>query len=342
MKRRSLYFVKPFEIEVREESLPKIGPEELMLATEISAISPGSEMLVYRGELPENNAQPSSLDSVSGNLSYPVKYGYSTVAKVVDVGSRADAAWRGQRVFAFQPHQSQFVSQPEELLVIPDDVPDEDAIFLPNMETAVNLIMDGQPMLGEQVAVFGQGIVGLLLTSLLSNYPLGDLLTLDNYENRRNASIELGAHHSLAPNESEDLDEIHAACKASSGYPGADLTYELSGHPATLDAAIAITGFYGRIVIGSWYGNRRAEIDLGGKFHRSRIRLIASQVSTITPELSARWDKPRRFQTAWEMLRRVKPAKLISHRFGLEDAAQAYELIDKQPGEVIQVALTYK
>jgi hypothetical protein len=67
-----------------------------------------------------------------------------------------------------------------------------------------------------------------------------------------------------------------------------------------LDAAIALTSFSGRIVIGSWYGEKRAPVDLGSIFHRSRIKLISSQVSTIAPELSARWDKTRRFAVAWE------------------------------------------
>jgi hypothetical protein len=70
-----------------------------------------------------------------------------------------------------------------------------------------------------------------------------------------------------------------------------DLTFELTGSPSALNDAIEHTAFSGRIVIGSWYGQKRAEIDLGGAFHRSRIKLIASQVSTISPELSGRWDK---------------------------------------------------
>ncbi len=122
---------------------------------------------------------------------------------------------------------------------------------------------------------------------------------------------------------------------------GADLTFELSGRPATLNDALALTGFSGRIVIGSWYGEKRAEIDLGGAFHRSRIKLIASQVSTLAPELSGRWDKARRFDTARKALERVKPEKWVTHRYSIEDAAKAYKLLDEAPQETIQVLIEY-
>jgi threonine dehydrogenase-like Zn-dependent dehydrogenase len=104
-----------------------------------------------------------------------------------------------------------------------------------------------------------------------------------------------------------------------------------------LNDAIPLTTFSGRIVIGSWYGQKRTEINLGGAFHRSRIKLISSQVSSISPELSGRWDKSRRFDIAWNALEKIKPEKWITHRFALNDAAKAYQLLDENPQETIQV-----
>jgi threonine dehydrogenase-like Zn-dependent dehydrogenase len=94
-------------------------------------------------------------------------------------------------------------------------------------------------------------------------------------------------------------------------------------------------------VIGSWYGEKPAEVDLGGAFHRSRIKLISSQVSTISPELSGRWDKSRRFDVAWKALERIKPEKWITHKFPLNDAEKAYRLLDENPQETIQVIFDY-
>ncbi|HCB02581.1 MAG TPA: hypothetical protein DEP19_09380 [Anaerolineae bacterium] len=119
------------------------------------------------------------------------------------------------------------------------------------------------------------------------------------------------------------------------------MVYELTGSPTALNDAIELTTFSGRIVIGSWYGEKKSEVNLGGSFHRSRIKLISSQVSTIMPELSGRWDKARRFQVTWEALERVKPEKWITHRFSLSDASKAYQLLDENPQETIQVIFTY-
>jgi threonine dehydrogenase-like Zn-dependent dehydrogenase len=69
--------------------------------------------------------------------------------------------------------------------------------------------------------------------------------------------------------------------------------------------------------------------------------LISSQVSTIAPELDGRWDKARRFEAAWKALERVGPEKWITHRFAIDDAAEAYRLLDETPEEAIQVLLKY-
>jgi threonine dehydrogenase-like Zn-dependent dehydrogenase len=263
------------------------------------------------------------------------------VGRVVGLGAGVEPGWRDQVVFAFHPHASHFAVATANLFPLPDGVDPETALFLANMETAVNFLLDGAPLIGERVVVFGQGIVGLLTAALLARLPLARLITLDRYPLRREASLSLGAHASLDPAAPDAVAQALAHLQSDGPHPGADLTYELSGAPAALDQAITVTGFNGRIVIGSWYGQKRAELNLGGRFHRSRLRLISSQVSTLTPELMARWTKARRLQVAWQMLRAVAPARFITHRFPLAEAAQAYALIDQHPDECIQVVLTY-
>jgi threonine dehydrogenase-like Zn-dependent dehydrogenase len=205
------------------------------------------------------------------------------------------------------------------------------------METAVNLVQDAAPILGEQTLVFGQGIVGLLTTALLAEFPLASLVTCDCYPLRREASLSLGVTAVFDPY-AEDFRKRTRELLPS----GADLAIELSGSPAALDDAIALTGYSGRVVVGSWYGQKKAALDLGGTFHRSRIQLISSQVSTIAPGLRGRWDKARRFGVAWEALRRIQPAKWITHRYPLDEAKEAYRLLDLSPEETIQVIFGYE
>ncbi|MFO7681356.1 MAG: zinc-binding alcohol dehydrogenase, partial [Chloroflexota bacterium] len=238
VKRQSLWFTAPFQVEIREEALPPLLPDEMMVQTAVSAISPGTEMLLYRGQMPTDLTVDETIAALEGTVAYPLKYGYATVGQVVETGKNVDSEWNGRFVFAFQPHQSHFVTRPEFVLPLPVDMAPETAVFLPNMETAVSFVMDGQPVLGERVVVFGQGVVGLLTTALLAQFPLAALVTVDGYALRREWSKKMGATAVFDPAEPIPVTD-------------ADLAYELSGNPAALDQAIAATGFDGRVVIGS-------------------------------------------------------------------------------------------
>jgi 2-desacetyl-2-hydroxyethyl bacteriochlorophyllide A dehydrogenase len=341
MERQALYFTGPGQVALRHEPLPSPAFGQVLVKTLMSAISPGTELLVYRGLAPMGLARDETITALAGDFSFPLQYGYAAVGEVLELGPGVAPVWKGRLVFAFQPHASHFLAAPDELLGVPAGLDPEAAVFFPNLETAVTLLLDGQPLIGEQVAIFGQGIVGLLLTALISRWPLASLVTLDRYPRRRLLSEDLGAHLSLDPSAPEAMERLAAGLKANSPYPGADLCYEISGNPAALDQAIAATGFSGRVVIGSWYGLKRSDLNLGGSFHRSRMRLISSQVSSLSPELTGRWDKTRRYHTTWQALAEVQPARFITHRFSIAEAARAYELLDNHPEDVIQVILTY-
>jgi 2-desacetyl-2-hydroxyethyl bacteriochlorophyllide A dehydrogenase len=336
-ERRTVYFCGPGRVELRLEERPAPGQGELLVETQVSAISAGTEMLVYRGRFPPGLSADSLLPGLEASFAYPIAYGYAAVGIVIQTGAGVDGSWLGRQVFSFQPHTSHFLAAPEAVLPVPEGIPAEAACFLPNTETAVNLAQDGAPILGERVLVLGQGIVGLLTAALLREFPLEALVTADCHIRRRQASLSLGVADSLEAGTPGFQERLRSVLPA-----GADLTYELSGDPAALDEAIAATGFSGRIVIGSWYGEKRAELRLGEGFHRSRIRLISSQVSTLAPELSGRWDKRRRFQVAWSALGRIRPERWISHRLPLEGAHEAYRLLDESPAEALQVILVHK
>lgn len=342
MIRRSLQFTAPHRLDVVEELLPEPGPGEVLVRSTASAVSPGTEMLVYRGQWPLGTPVDVSIPSLEGRFAYPLKYGYSVVGEVFALGSGVPTQFLGKTVFAFNPHESHFVARPEHLISVPRGLSPEVAALLPNMETAASFIMDGAPLLGERTLVFGQGIVGLLTTRLLAHFPLSAIVALDNYPLRRQKSLEMGCSFCLDPSDPYVGEMLAELLDMGSLLGGADLTYELSGNPFALDQAVAFTGFDGRIVIGSWYGSKRADLGLGGHFHRARIRLISSQVSRLSPSLTGRWDKSRRMKLALEMLQTISPANLISHRIPFSRASEAYQLLDQSPGEVVQVILAYE
>ncbi|MGB5748877.1 MAG: hypothetical protein WBM69_17985 [Desulfobacterales bacterium] len=341
MKRRSIIFKAPFEIEIAAETVPDIGPAGVLVETKFSAISHGTEMLLYRGLFPGDMAVDETIPGLQRPLHYPLKYGYAAIGEVIEVGSEVNRDLIGRMVYGLHPHESFFIAGVDEIFPIPKDIDPLDALFLANMETAVNFLMDGRPVIGEKVVVFGQGVVGLLTAALLARFPLAALLTLDNFKLRREASRRVGAHLTLDPAQPDTLETAIQWLEPDASEGSADLVYELSGNPGALNPAIAVTGFDGRIVIGSWYGRKQAALELGGRFHRKRIRLISSQVSSVTPALSARWSKQRRLDTAWDMVRRIRPARFITHQMPLSRAQVAFALIDNDPAATIQVVLEY-
>lgn len=326
--RQSVIFANPYTIKIADEPVPKPGAGDVLVKTLVSAISPGTEMLAYRGQFPRHLSVDATIDGMEDAFRYPLRYGYAAVGQVQALGLNTATEWMDRRVFSFQPHSSHFIAKPEALVELPADISAERAAFLPHAETAVTFVLDGAPKLNERVAVFGQGIIGLMTTAILAGFPLERLVTIEGYERRRVTSRALGIEDCLMPEQTSSLTDF-------------DLVYEVSGNPAALRAAIQVTGFDGRLVIGSWYGEKPATLDLGGHFHRSRMQLISSQVSTIDPELSGRWSKERRFAAAWDVLRRLDTGPFVTHRFPITEAADAYRLIDQRAEETIQVLLTY-
>lgn len=337
---QQLWFTDAYHIEVRDQVLPILGSGEVLVKTECSAVSAGTELLVYRGQIPADMTLDATLETLQQHPTYPLQYGYASVGRIIQAGVGVDANWLDKRVFAFQPHSSHFIATPTNLIPVPDDISAEAAVFLANMETAVNLVQDGNPGIGERAVVLGQGVVGLLLSGLLALYPLMQLITADGIENRRQRALTLGVTKTFSPHQPAEINKIKEQL-FTTGISGADLIYEVSGVPEALNLAIELSGFASRIVIGSWYGNNSTAIALGGDAHRNRLKITTSQVSTIGPDLSGRWDKARRFELTWKMIRELKPETLITHSIALADAAKLYQTLDQNPGEILQTVFTY-
>jgi len=327
MNGQALFFTGARTVNVREVPIPEPEAGEVLVRTERSAISPGTELLVYRDEVPDELAADETIDTLDGTFSYPLQYGYSTVGRVVAVGDSVGQEWLDRRVFSFNPHESHFLAEPAQL--IQTTLPPQQALFIPNVETAVNFVMDARPRIGARVAVFGQGPVGLLTTALLAEFPLAELVTTDCYEHRRSLSRSLGADKSVPPDQMGDaIDDP-------------DISFELSGNPVALDSAIDVTGFAGQVIVGSWYGSKDVSLDLGGEYHRSHIRTQSSQVSRLDPDHADRWDKERRMEYVRSWLSDTDLSAVLTHEMHIDRAGEAYRLLENNPNEAVQVAFRY-
>ncbi len=331
MPARTLQFTAPREVSVRKRPVPDPDVGQVRVRTERSAISPGTELLVYRDKVPADLEIDETINALDGTLSYPLQYGYAAVGRVTATGADVDDDWEGQRVFSFHPHESHFLATPADL--IPVDYGPRRAAFLANAEAAINFVMDGRPRVGERAVVFGQGTVGLLTTALLAQFPLESLVTVDYYERRRAVSEALGADAAVG--------SVEAVADHLEG-DGADVTFEVSGNPDALEDAIDVTGYAGQVVVGSWYGSKPTTLELGGAYHRSHIRVRSSQVSRVDPDHAGRWDKSRRLDLVRRRLGNLETDRLVTHEFPVEQAGEAYGLLDESPEESICVLLTYE
>jgi 2-desacetyl-2-hydroxyethyl bacteriochlorophyllide A dehydrogenase len=332
VRRQSLWFEGEGRVSVREEALEPPGSGEVLLESLVSAISPGTEMLFYKGQLEEGASVDSTLQGYRCEVSYPLRYGYASVGRIVKAGDRVDPARVGRIAFAFMPHASAGCVPADLAIPVPDDITPEEAAFLASAETAVNLVLDCRPLLGECASVFGLGVIGLLTAGLLARFPLARLTGWDPYALRREAAASWGV---TAADPNEKPPEAGTE----------DFAVEASGSAAGFRLALSCCGFSARLVVGSWYGRTargQAFEAFDTLFHRNRVRIIPSQVSTIDPSLTGRWSRARRLASAWEAIRSLRPGRLITHRVPFALAADAYRLIAGSQGLTIQVMLVHE
>jgi 2-desacetyl-2-hydroxyethyl bacteriochlorophyllide A dehydrogenase len=334
MEARALWVESPRRLSFRSESvgLPKVG--EVLVKALYSGISAGTELLVYKGEVPEGFYP--TLPTVSGSFSYPIKYGYALVGEVLEVGPGVKRLEPGMRVFAHHPHQGAFLVEEAQAYPLPEGLEPRLGVFAANAETALNGLWDASLLLGETLVVLGLGVVGLLVVGLAKLAGTEKVFGLDPIEARREAASLLGADAAFGPDEAG-----LAALGQALGEEGADLVIEASGKPNTLNTALSLAGLDGRVVVLSWYGTRAASLRLGGNFHKNRLSLKGSQVSFLPPFLSRRWDKARRIQLALTLVERLALGSLITHTFPLGRAQEAFSLLEKRPYEALQVVFDY-
>ena len=351
-KRKNVYveFVGPRDVQAKEERWvggeKPLGPTEVEIEAVCSLISSGTELKVYRGEFDRESAVDVSIKGMEEEkMDYPLRYGYSLVGRVVRCGSAVvnpeKYLQKGRLTFAFCPHATRSVVDQAATMLVPPGIAAEDAVYLPSVETALSLVQDARPLTGERVTVVGAGLIGLLIVSILAKLPLGQLRALDPLPTRRALARRVGASVALDPavlgwkKGGEEEEET----------ADADTSIEVSGVAAGLQTAIDHTGYGGKVVIGSWYGNhaKPAALRLGLSFHRSHLRLVVSQVSRISTELQDRWTKQRRFAVAWRLVRELRPSQTLTTRVvGVHEVGAAFHALDTQATETLAVLIDYR
>ena len=209
----------------------------------------------------------------------------------------------GRRTFCLYPHQDRYVVPVDALTVIPDDVPSRRAVLAGPVETALNALWDAPPCIGDRIAVIGGGMIGASLAVLLSRFPLGRLQLVDTDPVKRDMARAMGI-------EAVEPEALQAEC---------DIIYHASTTEAGLAQGLERLGDEGELVELSWFGSHVPAVPLGTSFHARRLRITASQVSTIGRARRYRRTHAARMDLVMHMLQDPVFDALISGESGFAD-----------------------
>ena len=320
MRAHAVSFLAPRRVGLAHLDLPDIASGQTLVKTLFSGISSGTELLAYRGELDPSLPLDESLEGLQGGtFAYPFQYGYSCVGRVED----GDGFPRGTMVFAFRPHQDRFVAKAGELVPIGEVDPRQATLF-PLVETALQVVLDAGAVLEEPVVVLGLGVVGLL-TAVLLERAGARVTAADPRAWRRAVAESIGLRVA-------DPDELDGPMP---------LVVEASGNPDALRHALDLLGHEGQALVASWYGQKEATLPLGGSFHRRRLSIRSTQVTTIPARLGSRWTLERRRAAVQRLLPQLPLAAFATHTFAFEEAPAVFEALDRGDEGILHAALSY-
>jgi threonine dehydrogenase-like Zn-dependent dehydrogenase len=355
---RILVIKGPKSVAELSRSLPDPGPGEVLVETLFSGISHGTEMNVYRGVapqwtktydrglrlfLPVSDAQAGMVPdrgywtAADTHWGYPLAYGYANVGRVVARGAEVSELREDDLVYAYQPHQTAYVAPAAGVVPLPGLADPAVGVLWSNLHTAYGGVLDADIRIDDTVVVFGQGLVGLLVTQFLKRSAARRVIAVERLVDRRAMSLQMGADECLDP----EVGDIALAVREQTGGRGADVVIEASGSYAALQQAIRTAAPNTTVVALSWYGGTGGALALSDEFHHNRITIKSSQVGGIAPDLTATHSLGRRAEHLQTWLTELDLAPLLTNRVPFAEAAQAYELVDHHPEQTIQVVLTY-
>ena len=304
LRAQACWVSEPRKAEIRDLQLEEPGEGSALVRTLYSAISRGTETLVYEGRVPEGEHSRMRAPFQEGEFPGPVKYGYINVG-VVEQGPEE---LKGKEVFCLFPHQSRYVVPASALTPLVSGLAGERAVLLAGMETALNAVWDAQPKVGDRVRVVGGGVIGCLCAYLVGQIAGCSVQLIDVNPSRESVAHALGVDFALPKDAGAE----------------ADLVLHASGSEDGLRLALRLAGLEATIVEVSWFGTGDVGLPLGGAFHSQRLRVVSSQVGTLPESQRSRWTFQRRLQCAMELLKDPRLDVLIS---GESDFAELPETL---------------
>jgi 2-desacetyl-2-hydroxyethyl bacteriochlorophyllide A dehydrogenase len=327
---------------------PPLAADQARVEAIVSGISHGTEIALYRGASSfagkHFDLNLRLFEQDSDTELDPLRPGYEWVGRVSSLGAEVAGIALGDVVHATLPHrETHTVTTADEAspwLLLPAEFDPERAALLQSAAIALQAVHDARLKVGDRVAVFGLGTLGLLAVQLAAMSGAGWIAAVDPIAGRQDLARAFGADCTLDPGSCDPAKEI----KLAAGGSGVDVAIEFSGRYAALQQAIRSARLAGTVVAAGFYvGSAGSELRLGEEFHHNRLTLVGSMSGWGAPHRESGWHRRRLRMTALDLLARgrLDVDSLVTHRVPFERASEAYELIDRRPDETLRVVLTY-
>ncbi len=339
-------FNAPRDVALVECAQQELTPDGVRVRTWYSGISAGTELTAYRGTNPyltkEWDADARLFKEGEPTFAYPVSgWGYSEMGEVTEVGHDVDGVAVGDLVYGIWGHRSDAVVPAAMVRGRTVERPEDGlkGTFARVGAIALNAVLAADVRLGDNVVVFGQGVIGLLATRL-SNLAGARVIGVDGFDSRLRVAAEFGAQDVVSATVPGGAG---ATVRGLTGGAGADSAIELSGSYRALHEATRSVVVEGTVVASGFYQGGAQDLRLGEEFHHNRVRLVASQISGTPLALGARWDQRRLVTTFMQQVLagHVDVIRLVTDLVEVRDVSSAFERLDAGDPDVLQTVLRF-
>ncbi|MEU6719894.1 zinc-binding dehydrogenase [Nonomuraea sp. NPDC046802] len=340
---RVITFQEPGKVRVSLEPPADLVPGSVRVRTIYSGISAGTELTAYRGTNPYLNRKWDTERRlfVEGQThGYPLTgWGYQEVGEVVEAAPDVADPPIGSLVWGIWGHRAEAVVPADRLVghALPPGADPLTGVFARVGAIALNAVHAADVHLGDQIAIFGQGVIGLLATRLavLSG---ARVVAADSIPERLELAREFGAAETF------DVASGSVAEFMRKRDEGADTVIEFSGSHQGLHEAIRTVRKGGRVVAAGFYQGDAIGLRLGEEFHHNQVQLVSSQIGGVASWLAHRWDVERLQRTFMALVHegQVDALRLISEIMPIERAPEAFDLLDKHRHKVLQLVFRFE
>lgn len=302
----ALWHTSDTHSEIRSETLKPLVAGQALIKTHYSLVSIGTERIVSKGRVPILMHDRMKVPYMMGSFGFPVKYGYNCVGEII-LGEGVDA---GAYVHVMHPHQNYFVSDIKDLNFIPQTVPIKRALLFSNVETALNVIWDVQPLPGFKILVIGFGLIGALIALILRKYPLLFVDVAEIQSDRMDHAQKMGFN--VITENTGKSSTYEAVINTSASGKGLQIGIDALKPGGTLTEV-------------SWYGDNQVQLSLGNSFHTNNIKIQSSQVSKLSQNAFHLWNYQDRKNFVFELLKDHEFDMLLEHSVQFDHAPSTFE-----------------